>query len=176
MKRSQYEMKIEFDGAIFHCEIEAISYVQNYVWTNGPLCPRCGPGTSVGLLGGGSTRRNTYKCYTCRGPFTVRIGTLFHGSKIATINWLRALAISQVAPVEAWPRWFYKNITVSRRSAQYMATRICLFMGDSCQSRNIPKVSRSGEYLNSQILQSPMKYVKAKYQDWLEPQDQEYLL
>jgi transposase-like protein len=60
----------------FRDEAEAYRYVEHQVWPDGPVCPKCGS-ARVGKMAGASTRFGTYKCYRCRKPFTVKIGTLF---------------------------------------------------------------------------------------------------
>ena len=40
---------------------------------------------------GKSTRNGLYKCYQCRKPFTVRMGTIFESSKVALHMWLQAM-------------------------------------------------------------------------------------
>jgi len=40
---------------------------------------------------GKSTRLELYKCYQCRKPFTVRMGTLFESSKVPLHIWLQAI-------------------------------------------------------------------------------------
>ena len=40
---------------------------------------------------GKSTRKGLYKCYQCRKPFTVRMGTVFESSHVALHIWLQAM-------------------------------------------------------------------------------------
>jgi transposase-like protein len=49
------------------------------------------PGTRFGRLKGKTTRAGLHKCYACRKPFTVRIGTIFEDSKLALRFWLQAI-------------------------------------------------------------------------------------
>lgn len=75
----------------FHDEDAAFAYVEARVWPNGPLCPHCGGVERISKMQGKSTRKGLYKCYQCRKPFTVRIGTIFESSKIALNVWLQAI-------------------------------------------------------------------------------------
>ena len=61
----------------FQTEEAAFAYVEAHLWPNGPVCPHCGEGTQVGRLKGKTTRPGLRKCYACRKPFTVRMGTIF---------------------------------------------------------------------------------------------------
>ena len=65
----------------------AYAYVEARVWPNGRVCPHCGVVDKSGALKGKSTRMGTYKCYACRKPFTVKIGTIFEKSHVPMHNW-----------------------------------------------------------------------------------------
>ncbi|MGB8182797.1 MAG: transposase, partial [Stellaceae bacterium] len=60
----------------FQDEPAAFAYVEAHLWPSGPMCPHCGTtGDKIGKLAGKTTRAGLYKCYGCRKPFTVRMGT-----------------------------------------------------------------------------------------------------
>ena len=61
------------------------------LWPNGPVCPHCGDEERVGRLNGKTTRPGLCKCYACRKPFTVRIGTIFESSHLALHLWLQVI-------------------------------------------------------------------------------------
>ena len=48
----------------------------------GPICPHCGGVDRISKMGGKSTRIGVYKCYQCRKPFTVKVGTVFEASHV----------------------------------------------------------------------------------------------
>ena len=72
----------------FHNEEAAYAYIEARLWADGPVCPHCGGVDRISKMQGKSTRIGTYKCYQCRKPFTVKIGTIFEGSKVAMRVWL----------------------------------------------------------------------------------------
>ena len=76
----------------FNDEAAAYAYVEAHVWPQGRICPHCGVVERSGPLGGKSSRIGLYKCYACRKPFTVKIGTIFEDSHIALRDWLLAIA------------------------------------------------------------------------------------
>jgi transposase-like protein len=82
-------------AAHFHSEEAAYAYVEARVWPEGRICPHCGSIERSGKLGGKSTRIGLYKCYDCRKPFTVKIGTIFEGSHVALRLWLQAIFLLQ---------------------------------------------------------------------------------
>ncbi|HEX8412964.1 MAG TPA: IS1595 family transposase, partial [Sphingomicrobium sp.] len=75
----------------FHNEDAAFAYVEARIWAEGPTCPHCGGVERISKMQGKSTRKGLYKCYQCRKPFTVRMGTIFESSKIALNVWLQAI-------------------------------------------------------------------------------------
>lgn len=79
------------DEPRFRDEQAAYDYVEAIVWPNGRVCPHCGVVDRSGLLKGKSTRIGTYKCYACRKPFTVKVGTIFEKSHIPMHIWLQAM-------------------------------------------------------------------------------------
>ena len=79
------------DQPRFRNEIAAYAYVEGIVWENGRFCPHCGVIDRSAPLKGKSTRFGTYKCYACRKPFTVKVGTIFEKSHIPMHIWLQAM-------------------------------------------------------------------------------------
>ena len=78
----------------FRDEESAYEFVERRVWPDGPVCPHCGEAERIGRLQGKSTRARTYKCYGCRKPFTVKIGTVFEDSKVPLHKWLQVIMLS----------------------------------------------------------------------------------
>jgi transposase-like protein len=108
----------------FRDEEQAYRYVECRVWPEGPVCPRCGAFDRAGKLSGASTRVGTYKCYRCRKPFTVKIGTLFQSSHVPLRKWLRAIFLLTASPRP--PKWqdLCKILEVSPKTAMFMTERI----------------------------------------------------
>jgi transposase-like protein len=65
--------------------------VEAKLWPNGPVCPNCGGVERISKMQGKSTRKGVYKCYQCRKPFTVRVGTIFESSHVPLHIWLQAM-------------------------------------------------------------------------------------
>jgi transposase-like protein len=57
----------------------------------GPICPHCGGVDRISKMQGKSTRIGAYKCYQCRKPFTVKVGTVFEASHVPMRHWLQAM-------------------------------------------------------------------------------------
>jgi transposase-like protein len=84
-------MKSTLSDRHFHDEALAYRFVEERVWPNGPICPHCGGFDRISKMGGKSTRIGTYKCYQCRKPFTVKVGTVFESSHVPLRHWLQAM-------------------------------------------------------------------------------------
>ena len=72
--------KSVFSAPHFKDETAAFAYVEARLWPDGPRCPHCGGTARIGRLQGKTTRPGLYKCYACKKPFTVRMGTIFESS------------------------------------------------------------------------------------------------
>jgi transposase-like protein len=79
------------DEPRFRSEPAAYAYVEAQLWANGRICPKCGVIDRSGPLKGKSTRIGVYKCYACRKPFTVKVGTIFESSHVPLHTWLQAM-------------------------------------------------------------------------------------
>src|SRR6516165_3075922 len=84
-------MRSVLDEPRFRNEPAAYAYVEAIVWPNGRVCPHCGVVDKSGALKGRSTRIGVYKCYACRKPFTVKVGTIFEKSHVPMHIWLQAM-------------------------------------------------------------------------------------
>ena len=70
-------MKSALSAPQLQNEEAAVAYVEAKLWPHGPVCPKCGVIGQAGRLQGKSNRPGLWKCYACRQPFTVRMGTVF---------------------------------------------------------------------------------------------------
>ena len=108
----------------FHDEAAAFAYVEARVWPTGPVCPHCGGVDRISLMGGKSTRLGLYKCYQCRKPFTVRIGTIFEGSHVALHIWLQAMYLIAGSKKGISSNQLHRTLGVTLKTAWFMSHRI----------------------------------------------------
>lgn len=114
----------------FHDEEAAYAYVEARVWTNGRVCPHCGVIAKSGKLGGKSTRIGTYKCYACRKPFTVKIGTIFEASHVPMNLWLQAIYLMCASKKGISSNQLHRTLGVTLKTAWFMSHRIREAMRD----------------------------------------------
>lgn len=104
-------------------EDAAYDFLERHLWPMGAVCPNCGVSDRIGRLQGKSTRVRTYKCYACRKPFTVKIGTPFYDSHIPLHKWLQAIALMVDDP-SVTPSQISRTIDVTFKTAVGMLVRI----------------------------------------------------
>src|SRR5665213_588209 len=112
----------------FHDEAKAIEFIEARVWPNGPVCPHCGGTTRLGRLAGKSTRLGTLKCYECRKPFTVKVGTIFEDSHIDLKLWLQAIFLIASSKKGISSNQLHRTLGITLKSAWHLSHRIRLAM------------------------------------------------
>jgi transposase-like protein len=108
----------------FHNESEAYKFVEARVWPRGPVCPHCGGVERISLMGGDSTRIGTYKCYDCRKPFTVKVGTIFESSHVPLRLWLQAIFLIAASKKGVSANQLHRTLGVTLKTAWFMGHRI----------------------------------------------------
>jgi len=108
----------------FHNEEAAYAYVEARIWANGPVCPRCGGVERISKMGGKSTRIGAYKCYQCRKPFTVKIGTIFEASHVPMNLWLQAIYLLCASKKGISSNQLHRTLGVTLKTAWFMSHRI----------------------------------------------------
>jgi transposase-like protein len=114
----------------FHDEAAAYKFVEARVWPNGPICPHCGGTERIGELKGDSTRHGVRKCYQCRKPFTVKVGTIFESSHIELKVWLQAMYLMSSSKKGISTQQLHRTIGVTLKTAWFMSHRIREAMSD----------------------------------------------
>jgi transposase-like protein len=108
----------------FHNEAAAYKFVEAKVWPNGPVCPHCGGVERISPMKGKSTRIGAYKCYQCRKPFTVKIGTIFESSHIPLRFWLQAIFLMTSSKKGISANQLHRILGITLKSAWFMCHRI----------------------------------------------------
>ena len=108
----------------FHDEDEAFAYVEARVWPSGANCPHCGGFERISKMQGKSTRKGLYKCYQCRRPFTVRMGTIFESSHVPLHIWLQAMYLIAGSKKGISSNQLHRTLGVTLKTAWFMSHRI----------------------------------------------------
>jgi transposase-like protein len=108
----------------FQNEAAAFAYVEARLWPNGPVCRHCGEAERVGKLQGKTTRPGLYKCYRCRRPFTVRMGTIFESSHLPLHLWLQVIHLMCASKKGIASRQIQRMLQCSMKTAWFLTHRI----------------------------------------------------
>ncbi len=112
----------------FQDEAAAYKWVESRVWPDGPICPHCGGVDRISPMNGKSTRIGTYKCYQCRKPFTVKVGTVFEASHVPMRLWLQAMFLMCSSKKGISSNQLHRTLGVTLKTAWFMSHRIRLAM------------------------------------------------
>jgi transposase-like protein len=108
----------------FQSEEQAFAYVEARLWPNGPVCPHCGGVERISKMQGESTRTGLYKCYQCRKPFTVRMGTLFESSHVKLHVWLMAMYLIAGSKKGISSNQLARTLGLTVKTAWFLSHRI----------------------------------------------------
>lgn len=116
----------------FHNEEAAYAYVEAWLWPDGPVCPHCGncDPKRIGRLQGKTTRIGLRKCYECKRPFTVKIGSIFEDSHAPMHLWLQAIHMMVSSKKGISTRQLQRTLNVGMKTAWFMGMRIREAMKD----------------------------------------------
>jgi transposase-like protein len=115
----------------FHNEEAAYAFVETRLWPQGPMCPHCGAAREhVGKLKGKTTRPGLYKCYACRKPFTVKMGTVMESSHVPLRIWLQAIYLMNSSKKGISTRQLQRTFRCGMKTAWFLSHRIREAMAD----------------------------------------------
>lgn len=75
-------------------------------------------------MGGKSTRIGAYKCYKCRKPFTVKVGTIFEASHVSMCLRLQAIYLMCASKKGISSNQLHRTLGVTLKTAWFMSHRI----------------------------------------------------
>jgi transposase-like protein len=138
----------------FHDEVEAYKWVEARVWPQGPTCPHCGGVERISKMGGKSTRIGAYKCYQCRKPFTVKVGTIFESSHIPLRYWLQAIHLIASSKKGISANQMHRTLGITLKSAWFMCHRV----REAMKCNNIGPLGGAGKIVEADETFVGMKF------------------
>jgi transposase-like protein len=124
-------MRSHLSAAHFHREEAAYAYVEARLWPDGPICPHCGATREhIGRLQGKTNRIGLCKCYACRKPFTVKIGTVFESSHVPMRVWLQAIYLFCSSKKGISTRQLQRTFQCGMKTVWFLGHRIREAMAD----------------------------------------------
>ena len=138
-------MKSALSDKHFHDEAAAYRYVEARVWPDGPICPHCGGIIRIRRMKGKSTRIGTYKCYQCRKPFTVKVGTIFESSHVPLRHWLQAIFLLSSSKKGISSNQLGRTLGCTLKTAWFISHRI----REAMTERNPSPLGGEGKIIES---------------------------
>ncbi|MPY74601.1 MAG: IS1595 family transposase [Alphaproteobacteria bacterium] len=115
---------MDLRNPIFNDENAAREHLEAILWPNGPHCPHCGEVEKFTKLHGKSHRPGLYVCNSCRGHFTVTVGTVLERSKIPLSKWVLGFHLMASSKKGVSAHQLHRMLGITYKSAWFMAHRI----------------------------------------------------
>lgn len=135
-----------FSAPHFNDEAAAYAFVEAKLWPDGAVCPHCGVIGQAGRLQGKSNRPGLWKCYACRKPFSVKVGTIFEASHIQMRDWLCAIHLICSSKKGISANQLSRTLGITLKSAWFLGHRIREAMGPGS---NLSPLGGEGEIVEA---------------------------
>ncbi len=103
----------------FPDEQSAIDHFTAIRWREGPFCPYCGA-TKVYTF----RDHRTHKCAECRQRFSIKVGTIFEGTKIPLRKWFMAIWLLTSHKKGIASTTLARDLKVTQKTAWFMLHRL----------------------------------------------------
>src|SRR5918997_2733338 len=103
----------------FGSEDRCHEYLEDLRWPDGVRCPRCDSAKISRIQ-----KRRQFDCDSCRYQFSVRVGTLFHDSKLPLWKWFLAVYLMCESKKGISANQIKRTLNVSYKTAWYLCHRI----------------------------------------------------
>lgn len=117
-------MQTNFDSLFdpmdaFPDEQSCIDHLREIRWADGEFCPHC-HGNKVYHL----SDRRTFKCGECRQRFSIKVGTIFEGTKLPLRKWLMAIWRITNHPKGVASTTLAKDLKITQKTAWFVLHRL----------------------------------------------------
>ncbi|MEX2616485.1 MAG: IS1595 family transposase [Alphaproteobacteria bacterium] len=117
-------MTADIYNPIFQDVEKAREHLERIRWPDGAYCPHCGEADEVHRMQGKSHAPGLHYCRSCRGKFSVTVGTLFERSKIPLNKWMLAFHLMASSKKGISAHQLHRMLGITYKSAWFMAHRI----------------------------------------------------
>jgi transposase-like protein len=114
----QFNSLLELASAIPD-EAAAIEHFTAIRWKNGAYCPLCG---SVKVYH--FSDKKTHKCGDCRQRFSIKVGTIFEGTKLPLRTWMLAIWLITSHKKGIASTQLAKDLNITQKSAWFVLHRL----------------------------------------------------
>lgn len=106
---------------MFPDDAAAEAWFVEKLWPNGPVCPHCG---SLNVQERPTRKPQPYRCRDCRKDFSVKTGSLMHGSKLGFRIWAFAIYLLTTGIKGTSSMKLHRDLGVTQKTAWFLAHRI----------------------------------------------------
>ena len=105
-------------------EERARVFLERLRWPDGIRCPRCDATRGISRIGS----RGQFDCETCGYQFSVRVGTVLHGSRLPLWKWVLAVYLMTESEDGISANRLGQTLGVSYKTAWFLTHRIRIAM------------------------------------------------
>jgi hypothetical protein len=103
----------------FPDEQTCLDHLRSIRWRDGEFCPHCG-GNRIYHF----SDRKTFKCGDCRERFSIKVGTIFHDTKLPLRKWFMAIWMITNHPKGIASTTIAKDLKVTQKTGWHLLHRI----------------------------------------------------
>jgi len=130
----------------FGNEDKCHAYLEELRWPDGVECPRCGSDKISRIK-----ERRQFDCDGCRYQFSVRVGTLFHDSKLPLWKWFLAVYLLCESKKGMSAAQLGRTLGVSAKTGWYLCHRIRAAMSQEGEAPLSGVVEADETYLGGKL-------------------------
>ena len=120
-KRTAKTISITELLTLFSTEHKAVKWLEKTRWKGQPVCPHCG---GIDNIYSYKSKKHTYQHKDCRKQFTVKTGTIMHGSNLPVQKWGIAIYCVLTARKGISSLQMSKELGITQKTAWFMFQRI----------------------------------------------------
>lgn len=103
----------------FKDEQACVDHLRAIRWCDGEFCPHCG-GNKIYHF----SDRKTFKCGDCKSRFSIKVGTIFHDTKLPLRKWFMAIWMITNHPKGIASTTLAKDMKITQKSAWFVLHRL----------------------------------------------------
>jgi transposase-like protein len=120
MKNQEFHPKTLLEAVTYFSDLQVcVEYMKRHFWSNGMVCSRC-QSSDLRVI----ATRQLWQCKDCRKQFSIKVGTIFEGSKISITKWLPALWLLTNSKNGISSYEVSRALGVTQKTAWFMMHRI----------------------------------------------------
>jgi len=134
---------VDLTNPIFNDKEAARKHLERIRWPDGAYCPHCGEAENVKPLKGKSHRPGLYKCYSCKGHFSITVGTVFERSRVPINKWILAAHLMAASKKGISAHQIHRTVGVTYKTAWFMLHRL----REAMREKETGKLGGDGRYV-----------------------------